>query len=235
MEYNADDNSTATGPAHAQPENGLYSGHARSWAWDTDKSGNPCITFVFTLDASNEHDFAGYQLDGRLYLDEDKADKLGRTALTRSMEALRAMGLEGDLPEDIERVDLSQGVVELKVERNPKGYAFAHYINAPRGEYKRELRVFQSPDAPALKGFLAKLNSRSRALDAKAAASGTTPVSRTNTSAQQPQTARQQQARPATTQQAQQAQQQPAARGPGVGRPPPRQEQMADDPDSIPF
>lgn len=151
-------------PARDTLSPGTYRARAVEWSWDTDRDGNPCIALMFELLDGR----AGYRLEGRLFLDESKADAKGRTALDRSMEALRAMGLEGDLAAEL--VGLDAGEVSLVTDINDKGYARVKWINAPRGP--RELRTFAPPAAPALSGFLAKLNSRSRALASKAQASG---------------------------------------------------------------
>lgn len=147
-----------------------YTARAREWSWDTDRDGNPCLALMFEIEGG-EH--AGYQIEGRLFLDETKADKNGRTALDRSMEALRAMGLKGDLVADLAGLDA--GTVEIVTDINEKGYAKIKYINAPRAA--RELRTFAPPDAGSLGGFLAKINARSRAIAARVQASGTVQVS----------------------------------------------------------
>ena len=158
-----------TAPAsHDTLPPGTYTARAISWAWDTDKNGDPCIKIMFALSDGRP----GYQLDGTLYLDESKPDAKGRTALDRGMEALRAMGLDGDLTAELDGID--RGDVSLVTDINAKGYARVRFVNAPRAA--RELRTFAPPAAPELNGFLAKLNAKSRALSARAQASGTRPA-----------------------------------------------------------
>lgn len=146
---------------------GTYRARAVQWGWDEDKNGDPCVALLFELSEGKP----GYRLDGRLYLDESKPDAKGRTALSRSMEALRAMGLDGQIPGDLSTVDLSAGEVSLVVEINAKGYPFAHFINAPRAP--RELRTFATPAPQKVNAFLAKINARLKATEAASRASGT--------------------------------------------------------------
>ena len=225
-----------TAPAsHDTLPPGTYTARAISWAWDTDRNGEPCIKIMFALSDGRP----GYQLDGTLYLDESKPDAKGRTALDRGMEALRAMGLDGDLTAELDGID--RGDVSLVTDINAKGYARVRFVNAPRAA--RELRTFAPPAAPELNGFLAKLNAKSRALSARAQASGTRPA------AQQPQQAQQAQpqqprqsapaqraananARPAVPQQ--QRAPQPAQRQAPPRMPPTGSQEFGSD-DEIPF
>lgn len=165
METHYDDTTPAS---HDTLPPGTYTARCVSAAWDTDRDGNPCIALMFALSDGRP----GWQIDGKLYLDESKQDAKGRTALDRSMEALRAMGLQGELTAEL--VGLDQGDVSLVTDINDKGYARVKFINAPRRE--RELRVFAPPAAPELNGFLAKINAKSRALQARAQASGAAPI-----------------------------------------------------------
>lgn len=219
METHYDDTTPAS---HDTLPPGTYTARCVSAAWDTDREGNPCIALMFVLSDGRP----GWQIDGKLYLDESKQDAKGRTALDRSMEALRAMGLQGELTADL--VGLDQGDVSLVTDINDKGYARVKFINAPRRE--RELRVFAPPAAPELNGFLAKINAKSRALQARAQASGAAPIAQPRQSAAAPQQGTQaaHATRPAQStgalhrppQQAQQAQQrapQPAPRMPQTG------------------
>lgn len=168
-----------TAPAsHDTLPPGTYTARAVSWAWDTDRNGDPCIKVMFALSEGRP----GWHIDGILYLDESKPDKKGRTALDRSMEALRAMGLEGELTAEIQGID--RGDVSLVTEINPKGYAFVKWINAPQAP--RELRTFAPPDVGSLNGFLAKLNAKSRALSARVQASGTNARVSASTAPRQP-------------------------------------------------
>lgn len=131
---------------------GTYTARAARWAWDTDKSGTPCLSLIFrTAD--------GAEVDGKLYFDTDRADTHGRTAADRSLEALRAMGLRGGV-EAIgdDTGGLDQGDVSLVVEMNAKGYPYAKYVNAPRGS--RELRTFAPPSVDAKRAFFAQMNAR---------------------------------------------------------------------------
>jgi len=144
---------------------GTYRAHAISWAWDTTKNGDPCIALMFELLDGKP----GYQIDGRLYLDESKPDAKGRTALSRSMEALHAMGLQGELTADLAGLD--QGEVNLVTDINEKGYAVVKWVNAPRAP--RELRTFAPPPAQTLTAFLNRVNGGLRAAEMAQRASGT--------------------------------------------------------------
>lgn len=153
---------------------GTYSAKCTTWSWDTTKSGDPCLAMLFTLTNGKP----GYALDGRLYFDTDKEDSKGRTAADRSLEALRALGFEGDLS-SLDYLDaapdcLKAGTVDLVVEINEKGYPQVKFINAPRTG--RDLRVFAEPDAGTKGGFFAKMKARAAQLGAKSAASGTRPM-----------------------------------------------------------
>ena len=124
---------------------GTYRARAQSWAWDTTKNGDPCIALMFELLDGKP----GYQIDGRLYLDESKPDAKGRTAHSRSMEALHAMGLQGDLTADLAGID--QGEVNLVTDINEKGYACVKWMSqslfcwmrffGPRGPHGRRRRL----------------------------------------------------------------------------------------------
>lgn len=151
------------------PEPGTYRARAVEWSWDTAKSGDPCLSLIFGF--TGEHE--GFRLDGRMYFDTDKPDAKGKTALDRSMEVLAAMGLQnGELSTEMPGID--QGEVDLVCEINEKGYLAVKWINAPRS--KRELRIFAAPEPPVLNSFLAKVNSRTRAMTASSRAAGTSPV-----------------------------------------------------------
>lgn len=186
METHYDD----TAPATDTLPPGTYLARAVSWAWDTDRDGNPCIAIMFALSEGRP----GWQIDGKLYLDDARQDAKGRTALDRSMEALRAMGLQGDLAAELTGLDT--GDVSLVTDINDKGYARVKWINAPRSA--RELRVFAAPAAQELSGFLARINAKSRALHARAQASGAAPIAQPRQSAPAPQQAAQN-ARPVQT------------------------------------
>lgn len=211
-------------------------------AWDTDKDGLPCIAAMLELIEGRP----GYRLSGRLYMDESKPDAKGRTSLSRSVEALRAMGMVGEIPDDLSTIPLD-GEVEAVVEINANGYPFAHYINAPfKG---RDLKTFAPPDPGSLKSFLSRVNAGLRSADSAARASGVRP----NAPAQTHQSARPapsapaqaraatanahgNQARPSGGQHGQSAR--PAQ--PARNQPPPRMQgqsmgEFGDDPDSIPF
>ena len=165
--YRADDNAPARSSDLAE---GTYTARAIQWDWDEDKNGEPCIALMFELSSGKP----GYRIDGRLYLDESKPDKHGRTSLSRSMEALFAMGLQGQLPADLSTVDLTVGTVSLVIEINAKGYPQTRFINAPRSA--RELRIFAVPPAPKVNAMVAKINARVAAMTAGARASGTAPM-----------------------------------------------------------
>ena len=225
---------------------GTYRARATSWAWDTTKNGDPCIALMFELLDGRP----GYQIDGRLYLDESKPDAKGRTALSRSMEALHAMGLQGELTADL--AGLGQGEVNLVTDINEKGYATVKWVNAPRSP--RELRTFAPPPAQTLTAFLNRVNGGLRAAEMAQRASGTRPSGQSaGQSAQTHQPARPApsapaQARAATANANAHAGNQARPSGGQSARPaqharnapPPRMQgqsmgEFGDDPDSIPF
>lgn len=218
---------------------GTYGARCTAWSWDTTKNGDPCLALLFELTAGKP----GYALDGRLYFDTDKEDSKGRTAADRSLEALHAMGFEGDLGSldmlDADPDCIKAGTVDLVVEINEKGYPRVKFVNAPRSA--RELRVFAEPDAQTKGGFFAKMRARGAALAAKTAATGTRPMmaqsrdaaaSRAASQNTRPAPAQAAAARPATPQK-----QSAPARGPGLGAPDERfrDEYRAPEEDEIPF
>lgn len=151
---------------------GTYRARAREWDWDTTKSGDMCLAVMFELIDGRP----GYQLDGRLYFDEAKPDAKGRTALSRSMEVLAAMGLQGD---DLSVIDanaggLNGGEVNLVTFINEKGYPAIKFINTPRQQ--RDLRTFAPPAQNEKMAFFARMKARTESLTAKSAASGTAPL-----------------------------------------------------------
>ena len=188
-----------------------HTARAVRWLWDTAPKGGVCLALILRLSG-------GEEIRGRLYFDTDQPDKNGRTAADRSMEALRAMGLTGDLDTIDEDVGgLDQGDVEVVIKIKDNGYPEAKFINAPRGA--ATLKAFAPPAVDAKKAFFAQMKQRAAAAGMGAKASGTAPV-----------------ARPAAAP----AQRQPPAptRGQAIGRPAPVDESAADrtvEEDSIPF
>ena len=153
---------------------GTYSARCTAFAWDTTKTGDPCLACQFSLTSGKP----GFVLDGRLYFDTEKEDTKGRTAADRSLEALNAMGFEGDLSAldalDADPDCITKGSVDLVVEINERGYPVVKFINAPRSA--RDLRVFNAPDQGTKQGFFAKMAARSKALAAKTNATGARPI-----------------------------------------------------------
>jgi len=150
---------------------GKHKGRAIEWKWETDSYGTPCIAVMFSIDGGS---FDGYRVDGKLYLDNEKADKHGRTARERSMRALRAMGLVGELTYELDGIDAN--VVDLVIDTNAKGYAFVKWVNDPNAGNGRTLKVFNEPPRQQIASFLAQLNARENAVAARAHASGTAPI-----------------------------------------------------------
>ena len=160
---------------------GNYTAKATRWAWDTAKDGGMCLALVFEI---TEGDAAGAQIDGRLYFDTDRADANNRTAADRSMEALRAMGLTGDIDTIDEDVGgLDQGDVEVVIKIKDNGYPEAKFINAPRGG--ATLKAFAPPPVDAKKAFFAQMKARAQAAGASSKASGTAPAQTTRAPAPQ--------------------------------------------------
>lgn len=153
---------------------GTYSARCTAFAWDTTKNGDPCLACQFSLTSGKP----GFVLEGRLYFDTEKEDTKGRTAADRSLEALNAMGFEGDLSAldglDADPECITKGSVDLVVEINERGYPVVKFINAPRSA--RDLRVFNAPDQGTKQGFFAKMAARSKALAAKTNATGARPI-----------------------------------------------------------
>ncbi len=140
------------------------------WLWDTAPKGGVCLALILRL-------ASGEEIRGRLYFDTDQADKNGRTTADRSMEALRAMGLQGDLDTIDEDVGgLDQGDVEVVIKIKDNGYPEAKFINAPRGG--ATLKAFAPPPVDAKKAFFAQMKARAQAVGASAKASGTAPQAR---------------------------------------------------------
>ncbi len=152
---------------------GTYTAKAMRWAWDTTQSGAMCLALLFEL-ADGEH--GGTQIEGRLYFDTDRADAKGRTTADRSMEALRSMGLKGDLDTIDEGTGgLDAGAVTLVIENNAKCYPAVKYINAPGGS-GRDLKTFAPPAQDAKRAFFAAMKARTGAQTAASRASGTGPA-----------------------------------------------------------
>lgn len=166
---------------------GTYRAVAREWDWDTSLSGDVCLALVFEL--TDDSAPAGYRIDGRMYFRTDKPDAKGRTEFDRSLEALRAMGLQGD---DLSVIvgpmggGLDAGEASLVVDINAKGYPQVKFVNAPRGPRTRELKTFNPPDAQQRGAFFAQARARMQATTAAAKASGTTPTARAQAPQGQP-------------------------------------------------
>ena len=157
---------------HAQGllENSRHLARAVRWLWDTAQSGGMCLALILRLTT-------GEEVRGKLYFDTDKADKNGRTTADRSLEALRAMGLEGDIDTiDEDTGGLDRGDCEVVIGINANGYAHAKFINAPRGG--QTLKAFAPPPVDAKKAFFAQMKARAAATQASAKATGATPSAR---------------------------------------------------------
>ena len=146
---------------------GTYTARATQWHWDTTKDGEMCLKLKFQTKSEPPH-----EVNGTLYFNTDKADQKGRTAADRSMEALRSMGLRGDL--DTVTAEggggLSQGDVSIVVEINDRGFAFAKYIN-PVASFT----PFAPPSQDAKRAFFAQMKARTAGATQAARAAGTTP------------------------------------------------------------
>ncbi len=155
---------------------GSYTARAIRWAWDTTQSGAMCLALMFEI-ADGDH--TGAQIDGRLYFDTDRPDTRGRTAADRSLEALRSMGLKGDLDTitDEGGGGLDTGGVTLVVENNAKGYPAVKYINALGGS-GREFKTFAPPPQDAKRAFFAQMKARMRSVETGARAAGTSTQQR---------------------------------------------------------
>jgi hypothetical protein len=151
-----------------------HTARAVRWAWDTAKSGGLCLAFVLRVtEPDGPQD--GKTLPGRLYFDTNQPDKSGRTAADRSMETLRAMGLQDEIDAvDEDAGGLDRGDVQVVVKLNDKGYPEAKYINPPHTGHN--LRLFEAPDASAKRDFFAKI--KGEVPGAAAKATGTTPAAR---------------------------------------------------------
>lgn len=145
---------------------GTYIARATRWHWDTSKNGDMCLAVMLRIE---DGPHAAREVRGTLYFDTEKTDSKGRTAADRSIEALRAMGLQGGLDTiDSGAGGLDAGQVSVVVEINDKGYAFAKYINA-----LSIFSAFAPPAADAKRAFFAQMNARLKNADAAARASGT--------------------------------------------------------------
>lgn len=200
-DYATDDHSTlpadpAPARSHANVDAGTYTAKFSRWHWDTSKKGDMCLAAMLRIVGGP---FDGQQVRGTLYFDTDKADKNGRTAADRSMEALRSAGLAGELDAIDENTGgLDAGEVSISVEINDKGYAFAKYINAAS-----TFSAFAPPPPDAKAQFFAQMKARAQGTAQAQRATGAAPV--------QAQRAPAQQQRPAQQSSGQQVQQRPAA------------------------
>lgn len=202
-DYATDDHSTlpadpAPARSHANVDAGTYTARFARWHWDTSKKGDMCLAAMLRITGGP---FDGQQVRGTLYFDTDKADKNGRTAADRSMEALRSAGLAGELDAIDENTGgLDAGEVSISVEINDRGFAFAKYINAAS-----TFSAFAPPPPDAKAQFFAQMKARQQGTAQAQRATGAAPVHG------QPQRAPVQQQRPAAQSSGQQVQQRPAA------------------------
>ena len=172
--------------------------------WDKAQRGGLCLALKFRITGGPRE---GECLTGRLYFDTDRADDRGRTAADRSMEALDAMGCNGDLETIVDGTGagvLDQGDVELVVGINAKGYPGAKFINPLSGG---GVRAFDAPSEGDKRSFFAQMKARAVANGARAKASGTAPARQAAPVARQAPASQQQRPAPQPT------------RGQGIGRP----------------
>lgn len=198
----SDTNANTSTPArtHANVDPGTYTARFTRWHWDTSKKGDMCLAAMLRIVGGP---FDGQQVRGTLYFDTDKADKNGRTAADRSMEALRSAGLAGDLDAIDENTGgLDAGEVSISVEINDRGFAFAKYINAAS-----TFSAFQPPAPDAKAQFFAQMKARAQGTAHAQRATGT----QTTTQRAPAAPAQTQQQRPAAQSSGQQGQQRPAA------------------------
>lgn len=185
--------------------------------WDKAQRGGLCLALKLRITGGARE---GECLTGRLYFDTDRADDKGRTAADRSMEALDAMGCNGDLETIVDGTGagvLDQGDVEIVVGINAKGYPGAKFINPPSSG-GGDVRAFDAPSEGDKRSFFAQMKARAQANGSRAKASGTAPVARPAPAQRQPP---------------------PPTRGQAIGRPAAPVDESADDrtfeEDSIPF
>jgi hypothetical protein len=173
-DYATDDHSTlpadpAPARSHANVDAGTYTARFARWHWDTSKKGDMCLAAMLRIVGGP---FDGQQVRGTLYFDTDKADKNGRTAADRSMEALRSAGLAGELDAIDENTGgLDAGEVSISVEINDKGYAFAKYINAAS-----TFSAFAPPPPDAKAQFFAQMKARQQGTAQAQRSTGAAPV-----------------------------------------------------------
>lgn len=175
-DYTTDDHSQlpadpdpAPARSHANVEPGTYPARFARWHWDTSKKGDMCLAAMLRITGGP---FDGQQVRGTLYFDTDKADKNGRTAADRSMEALRSAGLVGELDAIDENAGgLDAGEVSISVEVNDKGFSFAKYINAAS-----TFSAFAPPPPDAKAQFFAQMRARAQGTAQGQRATGAAPV-----------------------------------------------------------
>ena len=143
---------------------GTYPARPTLFAWDTDKNGEVCMPMMLEL---CDCDYAGIQVEGRLYFDTDRVDSKGKTAADRSMETLRAIGLPGGTLESIDEQGIGNGLVSVVVDINAAGYPVAKFINPPGGG-RNGVKVFEPPAPDAKAAFFAKMRALSGASSAPA-------------------------------------------------------------------
>ena len=173
-DYTTDDHSTlpadpAPARSHANVDAGTYTARFARWHWDTSKKGDMCLAAMLRIVGGP---FDGQQVRGTLYFDTDKADKNGRTAADRSMEALRSAGLAGELDAIDENTGgLDAGEVSISVEVNDRGFSFAKYINAASS-----FSAFAPPPPDAKAQFFAQMRARAQGTAQGQRATGAAPV-----------------------------------------------------------
>jgi hypothetical protein len=133
-DYATDDHSQlpadpAPARSHANVDAGTYAAKFSRWHWDTSKKGDMCLAAMLRIVGGP---FDGQQVRGTLYFDTDKADKNGRTAADRSMEALRSAGLAGEIDAIDENTGgIDAGEVSISVEINDASQTLASLVGTP--------------------------------------------------------------------------------------------------------
>lgn len=184
--YDTTENETA---APYLPPQGHYDAKATSWCWEKSKAGETYLALLFAFTAPGEDgNNRNWTCRGALFFGE-KPDAKGRMPWQKSLDVLRAMGLDGD---DLSVIDenvgpIGEGAVDIEVEHeaytdrdgNDRVALKAKWINPP--QVAKTLTARNAPEAHEKQSFMQQMKARIRAAEMAQKASG---VQRTNAPAQ---------------------------------------------------
>lgn len=186
--YDPTENET---PAPYLPPQGHYDAKATSWCWEKSKAGETYLALLFAFTAPGEDgNNRNWTCRGALFFGE-KPDAKGRMPWQKSLDVLRAMGLDGD---DLSVIDenvgpIGEGAVDIEVEHeaytdkegNDRVALKAKWINPPQAA--KTLTARNAPEAHEKQSFMQQMKARIRSAEMAQKASGTRPSGQTHQNA----------------------------------------------------